>query len=65
VAVEREQEFERVMARLWSSPDGVYVMNELVLRKSTRMFDSDPLKMAYKVGQLELLQYINSFVRRE
>lgn len=62
---EREAEFERAAAQIFGSPHGRFVLDYLDDLRRDSLFDSDPLKMARKVGQYELLNYLRSFVRTE
>jgi hypothetical protein len=57
-----EQEFEVIAGRLLGSPDGKWVLNELERRFAKTLFSTDPLTMAYNVGQFEMIDYMRSFI---
>lgn len=50
----------QVIERVLSTPDGAEFMKLLEDTFQTSMFDTDPVKMGYKVGQFELVEYLKS-----
>ena len=50
----------QVIQRVMQGPDGDEFMTLLEDTFQSSMFDADPLKMSYKVGQFELVEYLKS-----
>jgi len=53
----------QVVRRVLNTPDGKELVEVLERTFQQRMFDVDPAKMAYKVGQYELVEYLKTLAR--